>query len=209
MERIDHRIADVVAMRERQRGGRSLDRPVAAHQTLDGAAIGPGHRRVQPQQPRLARDVELPADPDQRERQPREQPIAEVVAAGRIEAPGGAREVRQQRLAAAIADLEQRRRATRRRAARPQHHEVGRRLHTSALVARGMTEIDDAGIRGVRGIELELDQARELLVLAAEDLLARGHHHAPDLGVRERRPREHRGEEQRQRSRDHRRYVTR
>jgi hypothetical protein len=173
----------VIAMRERQRLGRLLDDPVAAHQSLERAVGAPRDRCREPQQARLARHVELPADPDHREVQTRQQAIAEVGVRRGITAPRRAIEVRQQRLAAPIAHLEQRDRSARRRTPRPQHHEVGGRLDAAARVAGRAVEIHDERVRGMRRVELQLDGAGELFVLAAEHVLTRAHDDPPYLGA--------------------------
>ena len=183
VDRIAHGVGDMITMRQRQRRRRSLDRPVAAHEPLDGPLRPARDRRVQAQQPGLARHVELPADPDDREVHPHQQAIAEVVVARGIATPGGAIEIWQQRLAAAIAHLEQRDGAARGRPPRPQHHEVRGGLHAAARIAGCVDEVDDGRIRGVRGIQLQLDRSRELFVVAAEDVLPRADDDATHLGA--------------------------
>ena len=183
MPGVGHRIGHVIAMSEGQRRARSLDGPIAAHEPLDRSAAVARDRRTQPQQPGLAGHVELPADPDEREVQAHQESIAEVLGRRRIEAPGRAIEVREQRLAAAIAHLQERRRPARRRPSRPQDHEIRGGLHAPARVAGGAVEIDDGRVGGMRRIELDLHGAAELLVVAAQDVLTRAHEHPSDLGA--------------------------
>jgi hypothetical protein len=183
MPGIGHGIRDMVAMGERQRARRPLDRPVAPHEALEWPAVAARDRRPQAHQPGLSRDVELPADPDEREAQARQQAIAEVGVGHGIEPPGGPVEVRQEGLAAAVADLEQRRRSPLGRPPWPQHHEVGSGLDPPARVAGRTVEVDDDRVDRKRRIELQLDPAAELLVLAPQHFLARGDHHLPHLGA--------------------------
>ena len=44
-------------------------------------------------------------------------------------------------------------------------------------------EVDDDRVRRVRRVELELDGARELFVVAAQDLLTAAHDEPPDFGA--------------------------
>src|SRR5262249_20053364 len=137
-------------------------------------------RRTEPEQSRLARHVELPTDPDEREVQAHEQPIAEVVRARRIRAPRAAIEVGQDRLAATIAHFEQRDRAARRRA---QYHEVRGSVDAPTRVAGRAVEIHDDGVGGMGGVELQLDSTLELFIRAAQHVFPRVDDDPSDLGA--------------------------
>ena len=205
---VGQRVRNVAAVAERERPHRPVHREVAPHEAFDGTVAIARDRRFEPQEARLARHVELPADPDDGQSQPHQEPVAQLGLARRVVAPIRAVEVRERGLATTVADLDERH-ARPRHALRAQDHEGRARLDESGGVPRGALEVHDATVGAIRGIEGEVDHAGELLVSAggaerapAEEVHARLDRDVPDLGAREGGSRQHAdGEQDRERQR--------
>ena len=141
------------------------------------------HGRIEMHHAGAIRNVELPADPDQRVALLEQQRIAEVLFGAQFAAVVEV-EHAQHAPAAAIGDFEQRRAVPLRRILRPQHDQVGGELHQSFGVLRRAIDIRDDLVGGQFGIDGEIDFARDLLVVRDGKIHPLGDLDTCDGGVR-------------------------
>src|SRR5207247_8714059 len=106
---IDNGIRQKGAVTERKAVYFLVGNEVGAHETCDWPARVTRDRNCHAHERRLARDVELPANPCQRESLLKQKSVSKLACCARVERRFCAAESRQQTLAAAIADFEKKR----------------------------------------------------------------------------------------------------
>ena len=166
--RVGHRVGDVAPVRERAVVGELVDDHLAPHQPRDRIPAVGGHRRVQPHLAIADRHVELPAEPEQREAVLEQEAVAHLRRRPRVAAAGGVVEVAEHPLPAAVRHLVEDGAVAAPGVLRLQQEEVRPELHHPALVARREVDVAHDPVGRVRGVDLEVDHAGQLLVGAGE-----------------------------------------
>ena len=163
-------VGPVVAVGERVVIGSAADHEVGPHQPLDGGAVRVGRdRRVHPHAERVVvGDVPLPAQPEEREPVPHQEPVAEVRLGRGGEAPLGHVEVAEHPLAPAVVDLVQQGAPALFHDLGADQVEVGGHLHLPVGVPRCEGDVGDDPVGVVFGIESEVDDPDDLLVGAGQ-----------------------------------------
>ena len=190
---IEHGVGAMLAIGQRVIGFLLGHDEVAAHEPANRAAVLGRGRRIDADQTLPLRHVELPADPQQREALAHQEAVAHLGGRGRIEAAARVVEESEHAFAAAIGDLIEHRAVAAPDRLRLDHVEVGRELDLARRVSRRLVEIGHDAVRRQRRIHGEEDLSRQLLVrtggaegLAADEIAARLHIDADDLGERRR-----------------------
>ena len=166
---VGRRIGDVVAVGHVQHVGCLVHHPVAADEAGDRRAVEvPGARDAEAEAARaVARDVPLPADPDDGEALPHEERIAPSGRIVRIETRRGrAVEVARREFPPSVAHLDDPDAAPPCGVHGLQHGEASRCLHESVGVARGAGQVHDPVVHRIGRVDPERDPAPQHLVRA-------------------------------------------
>ena len=154
----------MIAISQRIAGSFAIQYELGAHQPGDGTTALVRHRRVEPHQAVAPRDVELPAEPHQREAALQEKFVAELLRRARIERPRGPVIHQEHAFRAPVRHFEQHGAIAMRGITRFQHVDVGRKLHESLFIARRLIDIRNDPVSRVGRIDGEIGFADETFV---------------------------------------------
>src|SRR5262249_23037614 len=132
-----------------------------------GSSLG-RNRRVQSEQSISRRNVKLPSDPNQREPLPHQEAIAKLGVANGSGRTARVVEERDQRLSAAVGDLNQGGSIASIRLFRSEDVQIGGKLYLATLTARSFVKVYDNPVVGILWIDFEVDFAHDPLVRAGQ-----------------------------------------
>ncbi len=178
--RIHDGVRRVIAIRERVIGFLLRDNEITPHESLDRLAVVGRRRRVHADEAGALRDVELPADPQQREALIHQKPVAHLGRGRGIGASSGVIEEAEHAFAAAVGHFVEHGAVAALHSFRLDEKEVRRELDLAARVARGLVEVGHDLVRGQRRIDREINLPGDFLVrpcgpegLAVQQIAAR------------------------------------